>query len=538
MESPARRELSWQLMRLQFTARTEICEKGFQGLSFDFAKYMRKKLSLTVAHAIHISITTWVLTGTVLICLCLAWGYTHGCEHDDCVASFNDDDANAVAVNRNISYVSRRQLGGGTSVAVMHPSEAKYMVMYFGLFGWTMLCGTFALAWLLASSMEAAIHGTAFWDSDEFGPGGLNKSFWTEAERNPDFWSKKISQVKNQLSDNIFLMTEKQSQHEQRERKYEKLYPSSHGHSDAHSKGGDEDHDHHGFVIDRDWIYEEASSAIFLLNCFYIALYILQVVLAVGWTKWPIGIRVIVHVALLVPPTLTLLWLGPTLLKSFAVLESIKKPDGKVIDEVLNSMDTITKRAKRFADGLHEHFGEQAKKNSHTYTELKVAELREKLLTEGIVTDESRDHPFGDNNIDDGQELTTYVNEVKGLCSLLLAADIADAVIEKASDLNQKDSTSMSISRSPRKSPKTKQDTEAGIGYSAMRKLYGIVTDTADDPEENDISGREFKALMRALLDIYYYSSNSIMLALSPINEFCDDPSSNKYLSYVALQVR
>jgi hypothetical protein len=205
---------------------------------------------------------------------------------------------------------------------------------------------------------------------------------------------------------------------------------------------------------------------------------------------------------------------------------------------VLNSMDTITKRAKRFADGLHEHFGEQAKKNSHTYTELKVAELREKLLTEGIVTDESRDHPFGDNNIDDGQELTTYVNEVKGLCSLLLAADIADAVIEKASDLNQKDSTSMSISRSPRKSPKTKQDTEAGIGYSAMRKLYGIVTDTADDPEENDISGREFKALMRALLDIYYYSSNSIMLALSPINEFCDDPSSNKYLSYVALQVR
>ena len=128
------------------------------------------------------------------------------------------------------------------------------------------------------------------------------------------------------------------------------------GHGDGHS-GTDAPHgasggggggaksccgDHCCTIADPDQVtavVEVMADSLILLNCFYLALYILQTSWAVAWTSWPFWLRAMAHMALIMPVVINISFIGPAILKASSVLHAIRHVDADVVREVFTVME-------------------------------------------------------------------------------------------------------------------------------------------------------------------------------------------------------
>ena len=275
--SQAKQDLEWQLMRLQFSIKINMVHKDF-----DFAKYMRRRLSITVAHAIHISTWTWCITGSVLVTLFLVWD-----------ASGGDDNLR----NATTEETAHRRLAGG-SAAILTPESAQQMVFWALVLGCVMCLGAYVLAFVLSVHQENYVMGTDFlnlrgalleaqpeapWDR---GRSAAAKPRDPEPSRNPlilgiDEIRELHTNLTDQVERHVAFGVQKGGQHRE----------------DDFTKRFSHDDDHHQLSDWTDWLLREMASSLFLLNCFYLSLYILQVGFAVGWTEWATGMQILAHLS-------------------------------------------------------------------------------------------------------------------------------------------------------------------------------------------------------------------------------------------------
>jgi hypothetical protein len=280
--SAQRQDLTWQLIALNFV---RICKIPIK--NFDVAKYMRKSLSKKVAHKIHVPVITWITTGGALVILFVLWGYSYGCERQECVKAFKEDyegDAGG-----NMSAGGRRALGAGAGGSAEYDEDTSRVLIYmFGGIGWLMLFLMYGIARWTAWREMAFFRLDLGWTEDDQAR-AIYKRLKSELE---------LLAEEAMNNDSLFELPE--------------------------MREGAEESNWEKFL-------DQAADSLILLNCFYLAIYILQIMAAMGWTGWSIGIKVAANIFCVFPVITNLAYFGPAILKSHSVLESIKSVDPEVV---------------------------------------------------------------------------------------------------------------------------------------------------------------------------------------------------------------
>lgn len=149
---PAKQDMIWQLMALEFNMRVRMTHPDF-----DFARYMRVALRKTVAHAMHITWQIWFVCAVTLVTLFAAWGHVMGCEEG---TSFRyrrqlggADDLSAEVLYQcaepelATNTSCRRMLGAAGPKPKLDPDSAYTAAVCFCIFGWVLTSIQYFIAW-------------------------------------------------------------------------------------------------------------------------------------------------------------------------------------------------------------------------------------------------------------------------------------------------------------------------------------------------------------------------------------------------------
>lgn len=155
---PAKQDLIWQLMSMEFNLRLKMTYHGF-----DFARYLRISVRKTVAHAMHITWQIWFICAATLVTIFAAWGYAMGCEdgkpYRRRLGGAEDASGEAVyqcdAVDVEATNTSCRRLLGSTGPKPkLDPDSASTAVLCFCLFGWVLTIVQLLIAWRMEVQEE------------------------------------------------------------------------------------------------------------------------------------------------------------------------------------------------------------------------------------------------------------------------------------------------------------------------------------------------------------------------------------------------